>query len=735
MNGKNRFSNNIRIIIVILFGLLAFACCGQKNTVSTEDGITDNSVTGSSTVSSDDSDVLLRSEFTETPKENYETVFAKQKLPELPFVGSVWNVYCSDKKVYYVSYEWKSDEGGNRYMDRSAYHMYVSDTDGGNFSKIDPGLAGTECSFDFSSLFDGENLWLSVSEKKEDSNKYNNYFLKMEDGTVSEKKVVPEEILTNSTGRAIDKNGTLYAIENKNIIVVPEDGIFRTISLGDGEGMKLAVNRESRVFAIYSVKGRCVISEVDTEEYRLLEPVSTERENIFPECLNGDENYDLYLSFDKTIYGYDFDNRSCEKICDFTSSYFHANVVGVPDINTLVGQEMQNLEYIPKIYKRVDAETIKNQKTLKLAVFSPVSGAELSYIEDFTAENPGIRIEVADYSEYGEKALEQLGLDIAQGKGPDVYGNYVFGMTRTQCVQKGMFASLDEYFEKDALISASDIIPSVLEAMKTDGKIYCTARNFRLDAIMVKRGMAGKGWNIKEFSEFVDEKGEDRYYLGTTGEERLGALLNGYFASHADVDKGRIDFMNDDFRYILEFSKESKNLEDMVYSPGESFKKNESILICHTVEYDDSTKVQYGEDYTFIGYPTDDRNGIYIIPENCYSMASGCKNKDEAWKFISYGMHEDFQNVETYSDNAYSIWQKVFDEKLQKKVTSGTISESEAIELKEFVNRAEKAQDIPEEIIYTIYEEAEAYFQGERSLKEVQEIIQDKCSVILSENR
>ena len=731
------------ILIILLLAAFSFSACGEKKTGFKQESGTDIAAEKGSTSSSEGSDSSSESSgktasetvFAEVKKENYDTVFAKQKLPELSFTGSPWNVYCDSEKIYYVSYEWKENEDGSRYMDRSAYHMYVSDIDGGNFSEIDPGLAGTECGFDFSSLFDGENLWLSVSEKKEGSNGYNHYFLKMADGTVSEKKAVPEEILTNSSGRAIDKNGTLYAIENKNIIVVPEDGIFRTISLGDGEGLRLAVNREGRVFAVYSLKYTCMISEIDTKEFRLMETVSTGKENIYPDCMNGDADHDLYLSFDRTVYGYDFDDRSCEKICDFVSSYFHANVSGMADRNTLVGQEMQTMEYIPKVYKKVDAETIKNQKTLKLAVFSQIWGSELSYIEDFTAENPGIRIEVTDYSEYGEDALKQLGLDLAQGKEPDIYGDYLGGMTRKQCVQKGMLAPLDEYFAEDSLIDSSDIIPSVLEAMKTDGKIYCTAREFLLDAIMVKRGVAGEGWNIKEFYEFVNEKGKDRYYLGTSCEEKLSVLLNGYLASHADVDKGRIDFMNDDFRYMLEFCKETKNFEDVVYSRGESFMKDETILICNTVNYSDSTKLQFGDDFTFIGYPADDRNGIYVMLGGCYYMASGCKYKDEAWKFISYGMHEEFQKVETDSYSSYSVSRNVFDEKLQKKLDSGKISESEAEDLKEYVNRAEKRQEIPEDIIYAIYEEAEEYFHGEKSVKDVQEIIQDKCSIIMSENQ
>ncbi len=719
----------IAFIFLIVSAFLALISCSKKDSSS------ESSIEQSSGEDSADSAVAY---FSTVEKDNSDMAFGLQKMQMMSYEGQIWNIYAQNGKLIYGVYDWKEDEKNGRYMDTSTLRLYTCNPDGSDLTEIATGLKKTDCGLS-DCLSDGENIWVLAAEKEENSDHYNNYLLKIENSGITEKESIPASVLSNSYGRAIDRNGNFYSIESKNIFVVKKNGEVVTIDLGNTEGGAITVNSEGRIFALCFTKEDSIITEINTENLEMMNSVSVGKNVLGSLCLNGCGDFDLFLSLEGGITGYDFDNRRSEKIVDFTTSYIHGTPVGMIDADTVVEREMDNetLECRPKVYRKIDPDIIKNQKVLKLAVFTSFYRDILSEVENFIAENPGIRIEIVDYNSlYGEKAYEQLGIEITQGNGPDIYsvdGN-VAGLTADQCIQKGMFASLDEYFEKDGKVKTSDIIPSVLSAMQSNGKIYCTAKRFTVNAILAKKTILGdiKGWDLKEFEQFVHGYGKDIYYFGGSRSERFSNLLFSYLASYVDTEKGNVDFLNDEFRIVLELAKEAKSDDELGnYSRNDSFKKDETILIPWTVEYSDVTRFEFGDDFSFVGFPAKDKNGKYFSFSGAYAIAASSKNKEEAWKFVSYGMSEEEQETM----GVYSVRQRVFDESLKEKIDSGSMSSDEAEVYKAAVDSAKKGKVLLPGVENIIYEEAERYFNDEKTIEEVQKLIQNRVEIYVSENK
>ena len=177
----------------------------------------------------------------------------------------------------------------------------------------------------------------------------------------------------------------------------------------------------------------------------------------------------------------------------------------------------------------------------------------------------------------------------------------------------------------------------------------------------------------------------------------------------------------------------------------------------------------FGEPVTCIGYPTlDGSAGCILNVSDIYGIASKSDNKDGAWAFIEhYLAAQDEDNVFSWGlptrqskfDEMIAEATKaeyvldengepMLDENGEPIIAGGTSSisygdweytyhvptEEEIALLRELVSVAKPLPAGNDEINTIISEEAEAFYQGQKSVDDVAKVIQSRAQIYVSEN-
>ena len=169
-------------------------------------------------------------------------------------------------------------------------------------------------------------------------------------------------------------------------------------------------------------------------------------------------------------------------------------------------------------------------------------------------------------------------------------------------------------------------------------------------------------------------------------------------------------------------------------------------------------KGQFGEDVTIIGFPTESRNGNAIIPSNqiALSAKSGCQ--EGAWEFIRYYLTDEYQESLEYQfpikkttlakmeqeANERPYWE---DEEGNKEYYDDTywlndveviiepMTQEEAAEFTAFLSGLTLVGAYDQSMIEIVTEEAQAFFEGQKSAQDVADIIQSRIQIYVSESR
>ena len=170
----------------------------------------------------------------------------------------------------------------------------------------------------------------------------------------------------------------------------------------------------------------------------------------------------------------------------------------------------------------------------------------------------------------------------------------------------------------------------------------------------------------------------------------------------------------------------------------------------------------YNTDITFIGYPCEDKQGSYFNLNNMLGIYSKSDKKDGAWEFIKTFMTKDYQA------NGYNIWnvptnKDAFENYMKTKTTTkpykdeygndiepldsswgygddlevkiGPLSADEEKMYRDLINNTTKISGYNNEIMDIINEEAKNYLNGQKGLDETADIIQNRVTTFVNENR
>ena len=379
----------------------------------------------------------------------------------------------------------------------------------------------------------------------------------------------------------------------------------------------------------------------------------------------------------------------------------------------------------------------------------------LEIVTAFNQSSDKYRVEVitagddTDWNQY----MDERALQILAGKGPDIF-MATSDSRFSEYIEKGVLEDLQPYI--DAHLQEEAYLENGLYAYKRGGKVYALEDGFRIKLFFGKEELLGEreGWTFDELQATAEENPQIKTYIEYFSKQNV---LESCFAESgiAPSDYATI-------RESILFAEEY----GQGLSVGEKAVLGENVLLMEMglgqpwdiMDY----IVSFGEDITFVGYPRWDGRGI-LHDSGGFSINASSVHKEGAWAFLQFLLEEEHQMELAKEESGYfPILRTAFEAKMELAETplmqEVFVPEENKYEMQEIARYA--VDGVP---IYTlpkdwtalirklaaesrvfcfekdygawviVSEEAEYFFNQEKSIDEVMEIIENRMNLYLSE--
>ena len=586
-------------------------------------------------------------------------------------------------------------------------------------------------------------------------------------------------------GMEIDLEGNVYLCFDQNITVLDKDG---------KQICKLEV--ENWINNIFSAKNGTVFAVYYGEEGMEAHPVDIKAKKMGDAEKNlmvgrgGNYTFapgldtDIAFCADSDLYTYSIGDEAPKKIlnwieCDIDRDDVRSFTL-LEDGRILVfmsgwdeesGMSTTELVYLTKKKgSEVPEQKILTYGTLYLDYYVR------KQIIEFNRTNQEYRIEVKEYvTEDGMEGYgsgqEKMNSDIVSGKGPDIIE--LSGANLRMYAAKGILEDLYPYIDGDEEINREDYLPNVLKAFEVDGKLYTLPSRFYINTVLAKESKVGdrRSITLSEVMELAKElpEGAQIYEYAT----KSSILMNNIMMNmdeYVNWSTGECKFGSDEFIKALEFANQFDTEFD--YNPEEISRpekiKQDLLLMAQTSISSMQEYILYeamfGEPMAFIGYPTTKENGSFISHDGSI-MAINAKSqyKDGAWKFIRQQLTKEAQESNTDRGGfGFPVMKSALDKQFEEDMTEDYYEDEngnkvrsekttwgydnfsvkifaakdyEVEAVRSLIESTDTMYQYDEKMIGIITEEANAFFEGQKSAKEVADIIQNRIQVYVNENR
>ena len=429
--------------------------------------------------------------------------------------------------------------------------------------------------------------------------------------------------------------------------------------------------------------------------------------------------------------------------------------------------------------------------TLNYAVFGQVDTEEYELIKKFNESDNGYVIVTKDYSEiagadensqivYDADRQRSLTIalmqDISNGE-IDIVRDYYLGGSQNMNIfsGRGAFIDLYKFMEKDSEVNTATLNSHVLELHETDGKLYTLPTYFTVETLIGQAQYVGdkEGWTLDELISHWEQMPEGSTIEGHTEKDYVYyTILRGMLDSFIDYKNAAASFDSSEFRKVLEFCNTFNSINDTYSDPDfnalgfVSSKRFYGFADTHVALWNAES-----EPYTFVGYPSDDGCGGFIDTKgNRFAICASTTEEEQqgAWEFIRTYCLDEYQTEhycqkekimvgdevkEVYSEPVgFPINLKVYDEIAKDSMNGeymdstismqgneyeiGQLTQEELDRLTNYINQIQNLSvGIDNDLDKIINEEIIAYFNGEISIDECIDYIQNRTEIMISEKQ
>lgn len=537
----------------------------------------------------------------------------------------------------------------------------------------------------------------------------------------------------------------------------------------------------------YTSTNTAKVIDMNTKGYTDEYPLS----NRYYQFYNGGGEYDLYVSTDNTLSGVDLETGSITTVIDWLKSGFDTTTMDratvLSDGRILCtsykydtegeGYSWSGSDMILTILSKVDPSEVPDKELITVYAYYLDYQVKQRIVE-FNKSSDKYQIEVTTYYDYDDgtgsydAGLTKFNNDLISGNIPDIIllDN---SMAVDSYISKGILADLYTYIDKDESINREDYLPNVLDAFSVNGKLYQIAPSFTINTVVGKSSVVGtkEGWTMADYLALAQANPDKEMFAEMTKEGFLSTALGYCLNSYVNPETGECYFNGDGFKGLLEAANaypqeidyDSLYADESYWTERESAYRDGKTLLnsAYLFSFQNIREIeqgQFGEPITFVGFPCDNGNGACIITNTAnMAITSKAKNPDGAWEFVRYFLTDEYQNTITGSfplkTSAYpALMEKAKekpyymdgDEKVEydntywigdTQINIGVNTDADNERIMNYIKSVTSVANYDQSLMNIINEEAGAYFSGQKSIDEVAEIIQNRASTYISENR
>ena len=326
---------------------------------------------------------------------------------------------------------------------------------------------------------------------------------------------------------------------------------------------------------------------------------------------------------------------------------------------------------------------------------------------------------------------------------------------RESLAEKGYLTDLRPFLRKSEKLSEEDFYPEVLSYGSYGDLLYTIPYQFSLGTLAVSSSLweKEKGWTYPEMVEYLRNLEEYRPFRDFWLMKMY--LFNYNLDYFYDEEKGEAYFDSTDFRMLLEYMKDCHDRESLIAREDLTFHVDyfsmQSLQELYSKERD------LGEELLLVGFPTRDGSPRSTMRGSMeVAIVHSCKDKEGAWNFMEsylsaypkktmypqYGIWSNRNTTQAVIDTELPLFglNKVEYRDEEGNVIMTDFSEhlmnQESVDaFFETLSNYRKSPESRLDVESIVYEETESYFEGQKSLEDVVDVIQNRVMLLLQENK
>lgn len=381
----------------------------------------------------------------------------------------------------------------------------------------------------------------------------------------------------------------------------------------------------------------------------------------------------------------------------------------------------------------------------------PEEKTELGNIIDaFNEQSDSYQMVLKDYG-YGNRYDE--GFDPLKIIAAEDFPDLIFSM-QTSLIdifrEKDCLEDLAPYIESSENISVSDIVDPVLNAYSKQGKIYALPRTFQIKAIMGKRTQMGDpGWTVDEFLSWIEAHADMDSGMRLTKDRVYDLCMEALLDSCVDLESGEADFTGETFKSALVRINNLNLGNDLQIPVPEELKNPDSWYIGEAAVGNLGravyAEIELGEEGVFKGYPGKDGEPVYYLEAAALSIFRTSDVKEGAFEFLEYylmyqgeDLSGQYQNIAPKLYTLKSYLEKGIELALQVESLWGepyAVTQEQVDKVLALFPYTVPGKEKYVEIRGIVDEELQPFWDGQKDIDSVCEIIQSRVSIYLEESK
>lgn len=393
---------------------------------------------------------------------------------------------------------------------------------------------------------------------------------------------------------------------------------------------------------------------------------------------------------------------------------------------------------------RKNGETV-NETQMTLVYATMYLDQEMSaWIAEYNLTHENCQIQVREYGRDDfEEGLMRLNAEIVQGNGPDLID--LSDIDVGPYISLGVLADLYPLMDADTELHRETFVPGILKLYEENGHLYGIAPGYRLETIMGEKAMLGdpSEWTVEKMSDVIDNLPEGSCFINNLGS--LGLLrivLQRGMDGYVDWEAADCSFDSNQFKELLQLAAVMDTLpvfdnDEQAIAEGKLLANR--LYVSDLGEYVAASRLFQGEPVVCVGYPSSEGGGALVTP---YLPIGICceENQDAAWEFVKSLLGEEFQekhirfNFPLRQNSLQKQFEKLMARSAENEPADEAIRQEDCDALYEVIYSANNSSIFDANIWNIVSEEAETYFDGEKTLDQVVQIIQNRAKIYIQEN-